>query len=110
MFASYITFDLSPELAITKTPETSEQKLAFVKSEIPEELVKTTRGSRRTGLSPTEDEFNGLLVCACNAKMKIRDESIVLLERSIFTLKWEKFSSELSIDELPGLTTLRPRL
>ena len=115
MFASYITFDLSPELAITKTPETSEQKAAFVKSEIPEELVKTTRERvERTGLSPTEDEFNGLLAYVWPAmqKMKIRDEKYRAVREKYFqTEVGRSFLRELSIDELPGLTTpLRPRL
>ena len=109
MFASYVTFDLSPELAITKTPETSEQKAAFVKSEISEELVKTTRERvERTGLSPTEDEFNGLLAYVWPAmqKMKIRDEKYRAVREKYFqTEVGRSFLRELSIDELPGLTT-----
>ena len=109
MFASYITFDLSPELAITRTPETSEQKAAFVKTEIPDELVKTTRERvERTGLSPTEDEFNGLLAYVWPAmqKMKIRDEKYRAVREKYFqTEVGRSFLRELSIDELPGLTT-----
>ena len=43
MFASYITFDLSPELAITEVPDSPEEKAVFVREEIPGQLVEATR-------------------------------------------------------------------
>jgi hypothetical protein len=109
MFASYITFDLSPELAITEVPESAEAKASFVRDEIPADLVESTRKRvEQAGLSPTEDEFNGLLAYVWPAmkKMKVRDEKYRAIREKNFTTKLGcEFLRELSIDELPGLTT-----
>ena len=109
MFASYITFDLSPELAITEVPDTAEAKSSFVQEEIPASLVASTRKRvEEAGLSPTEDEFNGLLAYVWPAmkKMKVRDEKYRAIREKNFTTKLGcEFLRELSIDELPGLTT-----
>ena len=109
MFASYITFDLSPELAITEVPESAEAKASFVRDEIPADLVEATRKRvEQAGLSPTEDEFNGLLAYVWPAmkKMKVRDEKYRVIREKNFTTKLGcEFLRELSIDELPGLTT-----
>jgi hypothetical protein len=109
MFASYITFDLSPELAITEVPDTAEAKSTFVQEEIPAPLVTSTRKRvEEAGLSPTEDEFNGLLAYVWPAmkKMKVRDEKYRAIREKNFTTKLGcEFLRELSIDELPGLTT-----
>ena len=43
LFASYITFDLSPELAITEIPASDLEKQEFVQREIPDTLVESTR-------------------------------------------------------------------
>jgi hypothetical protein len=109
MFASYITFDLSPELALTEVPGEPEAKASFVRDEIPADLVKATRKRvEQAGLSPSEDEFNGLLVYVWPAmkKMKVRDEKYRAIREKNFTTKLGcDYLRELSIDELPGLTT-----
>jgi hypothetical protein len=109
MFASYITFDLSPELAITEVPGEPEAKASFVRDEIPADLVEATRKRvEQAGLSPSEDEFNGLLVYVWPAmkKMKVRDEKYRAIREKNFTTKLGcDYLRELSIDELPGLTT-----
>jgi hypothetical protein len=109
MFASYITFDLSPELAITEVPEDADAKASFVRDEIPADLVEATRKRvEQAGLSPTEDEFNGLLAYVWPAmkKMKVRDEKYRAIREKNFTTKPGcEYLRELSIDELPGLTT-----
>ncbi|MBT5715879.1 MAG: hypothetical protein HOI70_03110 [Opitutae bacterium] len=109
MFASYITFDLSPELALTEVPDSAEEKSSFVKEEIPRDLVHATRKRvTDSGLSPSDDEFNGLLAYVWPAmkKMKVRDEKYRLVREQNFTTKRGcDFLRELSIDELPGLTT-----
>ena len=109
MFASYITFDLSPELAITEVPEDSDAKASFVRDEIPTDLVEATRKRvEQAGLTPTEDEFNGLLAYVWPAmkKMKVRDEKYRAIREKNFTTKLGcEYLRELSIDELPGLTS-----
>ena len=105
----FVTFDLSPELAITEVPEHSDAKASFVRDEIPDELVVATRKRvEQAGLSPTEDEFNGLLAYVWPAmkKMKVRDDKYRAIREKNFTTKLGcEYFVELSIDELPGLTT-----
>ncbi len=109
LFASYITFDLSPELAITEVPDTARQKEEFVKGEISPDIVEATRKKvQEVGLAPTEEEFNGLLayVWPAMVKMKTRDEKYQKIREKYFTAEQGKeYLRELSIDELPGLTT-----
>ena len=109
LFASYITFDLSPELAITEVPDTARQKEEFVKSEISPDIVEATRKKvQEVGLAPTEEEFNGLLayVWPAMVKMKTRDEKYQKIREKYFTAEQgREYLRELSIDELPGLTT-----
>ena len=109
MFASYITFDLSPELALTEVPDSAEEKASFVHKEIPADLVEATRKRvDQAGLSPTVDEFNGLLAYVWPAmrKMKVRDEKYRAIREKNFTTELgREYLRELSIDELPGLTT-----
>ncbi len=109
LFASYITFDLSPELAITKIPDTEVEKQEFVKREIPADLVESTRKRvAEAGLHPTDDEYNGLLayVWPAMVKMKKRDDKYrAVREKNFTTEEGREYLRELSIDELPGLTT-----
>ncbi|MFP6899773.1 MAG: hypothetical protein VCA36_02450, partial [Opitutales bacterium] len=77
LFASYITFDLSPELAETEVPASPEEKSAYVASKVPADLTSAARQRvEEAGLTPSEDEFNGLLAYVWPAmeKMKARDE------------------------------------
>ncbi len=109
MFASYITFDLSPELAQTVIPESDEAKARFVEKEVPLELVIAARTRvENAGLFPSEEQFNGLLAYVWPAlqKMKVRDDKYKSFRRKFFNTDLGcDFLRELSIDELPGLTT-----
>jgi hypothetical protein len=109
MFASYITFDLSPELAQTVIPETDEARTRFVKNEVPLELVSAARKRvENAGLFPSEQEFNRLLAYVWPAlkKMKVRDDKYKSFRKKFFSTDLGcDFLRELSIDELPGLTT-----
>ena len=109
LFASYITFDLSPELAITEVPDDAREKEEFVKGEISPDIVEATRKKvQEVGLAPTEEEFNGLLayVWPAMVKMKTRDEKYQKIREKYFTAEQgREYLRELSIDELPGLTT-----
>ncbi len=108
LFASYITFDLSPELSQTRVPETETARRDYVTKEVPPALLKTMDESLRSlGLSMTEDERNRLLafVWPSLQKMKRRDDLYRQIRESHFTTKvGREYLRELSIDELPGLT------
>ena len=87
LFASYITFDLSPELAITEVPDDAREKEEFVKGEISSNIVEATRKKvQEVGLAPTEEEFNGLLayVWPAMVKMKTRDEKYQKIRNRTF--------------------------
>ena len=109
LFASYITFDISPELAETKVPDSSEEKSAYVEANVPVDLVSAARQRvEQAGLTPSQDEFNGLLAYVWPAmqKMKTRDDKYRLAREAAFTTDvGRSYLRELSIDELPGLTT-----
>ena len=109
LFASYITFDLSPELAMTQSPASAEEKKAFVDREIDSRLVETVRKRvSEVGVELDEENFNELLyyVWPAMKKMKIRDEKYRRAREKAFTsLEGRAYLRELSIDELPGLTT-----
>lgn len=109
LFASYITFDISPELALTTTPESESAKRQYVAENIEESLVATV--SRRvadTGLVVDSAALDELLcyVWAGMVKMKQRDAKYRdAREAAFITEVGRKYLRELSIDELPGLTT-----
>ncbi|MBL63750.1 MAG: hypothetical protein CMI30_10130 [Opitutae bacterium] len=109
LFASYITFDISPELAETEVPASIEEKAAYVAANVPVDLVDAARRRvEEAGLQPSEDEFNGLLAYVWPAmeKMKVRDEKYRAAREAAFTTDvGQAYLRELSIDELPGLTT-----
>jgi hypothetical protein len=106
VLASYITFDLSPELAQTKVPEDAS---SWVKANVPAELVgKVKARVAAAGLSLHESEFAKLLayVWPGMQKMKRRDEKYTAARVKLFTTDAGRaYLRELSIDELPGLTT-----
>ncbi|MCZ6675595.1 MAG: tagaturonate epimerase family protein [Verrucomicrobia bacterium] len=109
LFASYITFDLSPELAITEVPEAPEARAAYVKTEIAPDLVEAVRSRvAEVGVTLDESGFNKLLcyVWPAMKKMKVRDEKYRQARENAFTTEIGRaYLRELSIDELPGLTT-----
>lgn len=109
LFASYITFDISPELAITAVPESNEEKRSYVEANIDCALVaKVAERVADAGLTVGEDELNALLcyVWPSMVKMKQRDEKYAAARAAAFTTDLgREYLRELSIDELPGLTT-----
>ncbi len=100
LLASYITFDLSPELALNRPA-----KLA----DVPADVVSKTRARvAAAGLQLDDAAFNKLLetVWTPMQKMKRRDDKYAAARTAAFTTDvGRKYLRELSIDELPGLTT-----
>jgi hypothetical protein len=106
VLASYITFDLSPEFAQTKVPEDA---AAWVKANVPTELVaKVEARIASIGLTVNEANLAKLLAYVWPGvkKMKVRDEKYAAARAKLFTTQvGREYLRELSIDELPGLTT-----
>ena len=109
LLASYITFDLSPELSRTTLPDGAAAMAEYVSSHIATDLVERVR--RRVadaGIPLDPGEFHELLcrVWPAMRKMKARDEKYrAIRERHFTTAAGRGYLRELSIDELPGLTT-----
>jgi len=106
VLASYITFDLSPELAQTKV---ADDAAGWVKTNVPADLVTKVKARvASAGLQLNEAEFAKLLayVWPSLEKMKVRDEKYAAARAKLFTTSLgREYLRELSIDELPGLTT-----
>ncbi len=106
VLASYITFDLSPEFAQTQVPADA---AAWVKANVPAELVATVKTRMASiGLTVNESDLAKLLAYVWPGvkKMKVRDEKYAAARAKLFTTKVGcEYLRELSIDELPGLTT-----
>ena len=100
LLASYITFDLSPELALNQPAKLSD---------VPADIVAKTRARvAAAGLKLDDAAFNALLctVWTPMQKMKRRDEKYAAARKAAFTTEVGcTYLRELSIDELPGLTT-----
>ena len=100
LLASYITFDLSPELALGRPAQLAD---------IPADTVTWVRARvAATGLTLEEAAFNQLLTTVWPSllKMKQRDEKYAAARAAAFTTPAGRaYLRELSIDELPGLTT-----
>jgi len=100
LLASYITFDLSPELALNRPA---------LLADIPTDIVSKTRTRvAAAGLKLDDAAFNQLLATVWTPlqKMKRRDEKYAAARAAAFTTDaGRKYLRELSIDELPGLTT-----
>ena len=109
LFASYITFDLSPELAITHVPDTTQTRRDYLETAIDDTLVERVRQHvARAGVTLDRAEFDSLLCYVWSAmkKMKRRDDKYRAAREKAFTTEvGRKYLRELSIDELPGLTT-----
>ncbi|HEY0862970.1 MAG TPA: tagaturonate epimerase family protein [Lacunisphaera sp.] len=100
LLASYITFDLSPELALNQPAKVAD---------IPADVVTKTRARvAAAGLKLDDAAFNALLATVWTPmqKMKRRDEKYAAARAAAFTTDvGRQYLRELSIDELPGLTT-----
>jgi tagaturonate epimerase-like protein len=106
VLASYITFDLSPELAQTAAPA---DPAAWVKTQVPAPIVTAVKNRvAAAGLTLHEAEFTRLLATVWPSfeKMKRRDAKYRAAREKLFTTAVGRdYLRELSIDELPGLTT-----
>jgi len=106
VLASYITFDLSPELAQTTVPADA---AGWVASQVDGGLVgKVKARVAAAGVTLNEADFAKLLayVWPSLQKMKRRDEKYRAAREKLFTTAVGRdYLRELSIDELPGLTT-----
>jgi len=106
VLASYITFDLSPELAQTKV---ADDAAAWVAAHVPAEIVSRIKARvASVGLTLNEADFAKLLayVWPSLQKMKRRDDKYAAARAKLFTTATGRaYLRELSIDELPGLTT-----
>jgi len=100
LLASYITFDLSPELALGQCADLAS---------IPSDLVAQVRARvAAAGVTLNDAQFNALLATVWMPllKMKRRDEKYTAMRASRFTTEeGRRYLRELSIDELPGVTT-----
>ncbi len=100
LLASYITFDLSPELALHRPAPVAD---------IPAGVVAQTRARvAAAGLTLDDAAFHALLATVWTPmqKMKRRDEKYAAARAAAFTTTAGRtYLRELSIDELPGLTT-----
>jgi len=100
LLASYITFDLSPELALNQPADLAD---------IPADIVAQTRARvAAAGLKLEDAAFHRLLATVWTPllKMKRRDEKYAAARAAAFTTPAGRaYLRELSIDELPGLTT-----
>ena len=100
LLASYITFDLSPELALNQPARLAD---------IPADIVAKTRARvAAAGLKLDDAAFGALMgtVWTPMQKMKRRDEKYAAARAAAFTTAAGRgYLRELSIDELPGLTT-----
>jgi hypothetical protein len=105
VLASYITFDLSPELAQTQVPP---DPPGWVKTHMASDLIDRIRARvASVGLTVDEAAFAGLLayVWPSMEKMKRRDAKYQAARVQAFTTDvGRQYLRELSIDELPGLT------
>ncbi len=106
LLASYITFDLSPELARTPLPA---DPSAWVASAVPAAVVDRVR--REVAASGVAIDETGLVrllatVWPAMCKMKRRDDRYRGAREAAFTTAaGRRYLRELSIDELPGRTT-----
>ena len=100
LLASYITFDLSPELALNQPARLGD---------IPADVVAKTRARvAAAGVQLDGAAFDALLATVWTPmlKMKRRDERYAAARAAAFTTPVGRtYLRELSIDELPGLTT-----
>ncbi|TVR11307.1 MAG: hypothetical protein EA401_11120 [Planctomycetota bacterium] len=109
ILATYITFDLSPELMATKVPTDSDTIHQRFTSDIPSDLAATVRQRVADAQVDLDDAaFEKLMVSVWPAvqKMLELDRRYAAERERLFTTSiGRKYYRELSIDELPGLTT-----
>ena len=108
-FASYITFDLSPELALhAPIEDRAELDRAFAALGEPELFERVAARLAPLGLALDAVEARRLFVYLLPAMRKLaaRDEAYTRVRRELFTeAVGRRYFRELSVDELPGRTT-----
>jgi hypothetical protein len=100
LLASYITFDLSPELAQRQPAKATELDAAI--------RLKVASRVAEAGLAVDQAAFDSLLCSVWPALLKMRrrdDKYRAAREHAFTTPEGRAYLRELSIDELPGLTT-----
>ncbi|TVR43535.1 MAG: hypothetical protein EA402_09540 [Planctomycetota bacterium] len=109
ILATYITFDLSPELMATKVPSEPEAILAAFREQIPADLAESIR--RRVAeveVQLDDVAFAKLMISVWPAVQRMQElDNLYAAERAKYfsTEIGRAYYRELSIDELPGLTT-----
>jgi hypothetical protein len=107
-FASYITFDLSPELAAATPPETPDAvDRAFAALGADGLFARVLARLSPLDLAVDRAAARRLFATLLPAmrKMKRRDEAYARVRRELFTTEiGRRYFRELSIDELPGRT------
>jgi hypothetical protein len=109
LFASYITYDLSPELSLT-TPIADDRELAvkFAATVDPSVHAFVMNRLAKLGIVVSEIETKRLetYLWPSMQKMIRRDRAYAQIRKRFFvTAGGQAFFKELSIDELPGQTT-----
>jgi hypothetical protein len=108
-FASYITFDLSPELALHAPIEDTEALArAFASLGEPELFRSVVARVAPLGLALDEEQARRLFTYLLPAmrKLRRRDEAYTRVRRELFSEEvGRRYFRELSVDELPGRTT-----
>ncbi len=109
LFASYITYDLSPELSKHSMIEDEKELANAFDSRVDRELFDTiTRRIKELQLQIDDTQLRRLVTYLAPAmdKMKIRDRKYSAIRQQYFTTDTgQRYFRELSIDELPGQTT-----
>jgi hypothetical protein len=109
LFASYITYDLSPELSLAEPiADAARLEERFAALVDPKVYEATRKRLGELGLALDPVELKRLLVYLAPAmeKMRRRDALYAAIRRGRFTAPAaQAFFKELSIDELPGQTT-----
>ncbi|MFP4521511.1 MAG: tagaturonate epimerase family protein [Fibrobacterota bacterium] len=111
LFASYITFDLSPELSITDMPENAEAASLLIKkmTDSDRKILDSVRSKlEEFKIEMKEDDLLVLFAYLMPSMKKFRkryDKYVNIRNEKFTAEKGKKFYIELSIDELPGETT-----
>jgi hypothetical protein len=108
LFASYITYDMSPELSVCKQLDGDALEAAFLGSVDPALFSVVVKRLSAVKYDIPENEVKKIVTYLMPAmkKVKRRDERyIAIRERTFTTQASRRFFKELSIDELPDETT-----
>jgi len=113
ILASYITYDVSHQLLVEKAPETAAEAVEYILAKIPGPLAARTKDRVQAALAASDNTFNldefNIELCylwPALCKMKIRDDKYRAAREAAFTTQiGRNIYRELSVDEMPGLTS-----